>query len=336
MGKVSYLIKRLKSMNYKSMFDTVDYVHNINKKNKISIFFDIVGCGLKYQAGYMDYKLFEMYNLNSSQRKTIITRGINNEIVKKYNNPEYTHYFRNKLEFNEKFNKYLSRDWMKIKEDNLDEFKKFTKKHSTIIVKPVSEACGKGIEKINVNDKNVEEIYNNLLETKRYLVEEVAVQCKEISKLHPSSINTLRIVTLNQQIVAAYIRIGNNNNVVDNFNHDGLAAPVNIETGIIDYIAIDKKSKEYELHPLTKEKILGFQIPKWEEVKEFVEKASKEIPEIGYVGWDVCVGLEKPFLIEANEFPGHDIYQLPPHRTDGIGMLPRFKKAMESNKGEEK
>ena len=70
-------------MSYKSCFETIDFVHKQNGKNKVFIFFDIVHCGLKYQAGYMDYKLFEMYKLNSKQRKTIITRGINNSIVKK-------------------------------------------------------------------------------------------------------------------------------------------------------------------------------------------------------------------------------------------------------------
>ena len=28
-------------------------------------------CGFKYEAGYMDYMLFEMYNLNSKQRKIL-------------------------------------------------------------------------------------------------------------------------------------------------------------------------------------------------------------------------------------------------------------------------
>ncbi|HIS17543.1 MAG TPA: hypothetical protein IAC02_02895, partial [Candidatus Coprovivens excrementavium] len=177
-------------------------------------------------------------------------------------------------------------------------------------------------------------IYQNLLETKRYLVEEVAIQCDEISKLHPSSINTIRIVTLNNEIVAAFLRIGNNNNVVDNFNHGGLVAPINIETGIIDYLAIDKKMNIYEKHPLTNEPILWFKIPKWPRIKRFVIQASKEVPEVGYVGWDVCLGPKDPFLIEGNEFPGHDLYQLPPHRTDGIGLLPRFEKAM-NKKGEE-
>ena len=327
MGKIKYLIKRLFNMNFKQMFEIIDKVSKKTGKNKYIIFLDIIICGIKYQAGYMDYNLFEMYNLNPKQRKTIITRGINNSLVKKYNNLEYIKYFNNKLLFNKKFNKYLSREWLELTTENFDEFEKFTKRHKEIIVKPLDQACGKGIEKIKVNKDNIKEVYSNLLETKRTLIEEVAVQCKEISNLHPSSINTMRIVTLNKQIVAAYLRIGNNGNVVDNFNHDGLAAPINIETGVIDYVAIDKKGNLYDKHPITNENILNFKLPKWEQVKEFVIKASHEIPEMGYVGWDVCLGKDTPFLIEANEFPGHDIYQLPPHRKDGIGMLPKFKEA---------
>ena len=336
MGKIGYLFKRITSMNYGKMFDTINEVHEKNGKNKIGIFFDIIHCGLKYQAGYMDYKLFEMYNLNEKQRKTIVTRGINNGIVKKYNNPEYTKYFSDKIVFNKKFNKYLLRDWMEVDgtEENYEKFKEFCEKHKSILVKPLSESCGKGVEIFKVNKKNMKEVYDNLLETKRYLVEEIAVQCDEIAKLHPSSINTIRMVTLNNEIVAAFLRIGNDNNVVDNFNHGGLVAPINIETGIIDYLAIDKKMNIYERHPLTNESILWFQIPKWPRIKRFVIQASKEVPEVGYVGWDVCLGVKDPFLIEGNEFPGHDLYQLPPHRTEGIGLMPRFEKAM-NKKGEE-
>ncbi len=323
-------------MNYKALFNTVDFVHEQNGKNKVGIFFDIVHCGLKYQAGYMDYKLFEMYKLTEKQRKTIVTRGINNDLVRKYNNPKYTYLLDDKIEFNKKFNKYLLRDWMEVKSDggNYDEFVEFTKIHPEIMIKPIDESCGKGVEKLKVTNRNAKEIYNNLVKTKRYLVEEVAIQCKEISKLHPSSINTIRLVTLNNKIVAAFLRIGNNNNVVDNFNHEGLVAPINIDTGIIDYPAIAKNGGIFEKHPLTNEEILWFQIPKWPRIKRYVENVSKEIPEVKYVGWDVCLGEKDPFLIEGNPFPGHDLYQLPPHRSDGIGLMPKFKEAMEY-KGEE-
>ena len=334
MGRIGYLIKRIKTMNYKQFFDTIDFVKTKTNKSKFSIFIDIINCGIKYQAGYMDYKLFEMYLLNKNQRATIITRGINNEIVKKYNNPDYIKYFSNKLTFNKKFHKYLNRDWLEVNENNFAEFKEFTDKHHKILVKPLSESCGKGIEIFTINNKNIKEVYNNLLETKRYLVEEIATQCDEIAKLHPSSINTIRIVTLNQKIVAAFLRIGNNHNIVDNFNHGGLVAPINIETGIIDYLAIDKKGNLYEKHPLTNEPILWFKIPKWPRIKRFAIQASQEIPQIGYIGWDISLNEKGPYIIEGNEFPGHDLYQLPPHRTDGIGLLPRFKEAMQENKKE--
>ena len=329
MGKVGYLLRRITSMNYAKMFHTINEVQEKCNKNKINILFDMIHCGIKYQAGYMDYKLFEMYDLNEKQRATIVTRGINNNIVKKLNNPEYIKYFREKNLFNKKFNKYLLRDWMLIEKngENYDEFKEFCTKHDRIVVKPLDGCDGVGIGLFEVNKKNIKKTYENLLETKRYLVEEVATQCEALSKLHPASINTIRIVTLNQKIVAAFLRIGNDNNVVDNFNHGGLVAPINIETGIIDYLAIDKQMNIYERHPLTNESILWFQIPKWPRIKRFIAQASKEVPEVGYVGWDIAITENGPVVVEANPFPGHDIYQSKVHMNeDGTGMRKVFEK----------
>ena len=31
-----------------------------------------------------------------------------------------------------------------------------------------------------------------------------------------------------------------------------------------------------------------------------------------------------PVFVEGNEFPGHDIYQLPLHVPEKIGMMPKF------------
>ena len=328
MNKLKYLIKRLKNMSFKNLFITVNELHKKTKKSKIILFFDIVYCGIKYQAGYMDYKLFEMYNLNKKQRNTIITRGINNQIVKKYNNQDYAKYFHNKLLFNEKFKDYLKRDYIEVNENNFEDFKDFANKHKEIVIKPVDGSCGKGIEIVKVNNNSIKELYNNILETKRYLVEEKAQQLDVLASIHKNSINTMRVITLNKKVVAAYLRMGNNNNRVDNFNSEGLAAPINIETGTIDYVAIDKKMNVYEYHPVSNVKILGFKIPNWNDVKNFAESVSKIMPELGYVGWDISINENGPYLIEANEFPGHDIYQLPPHRTNGIGMLPAFKNAM--------
>ena len=137
MGKAKYLIKRILKMNYKQFFDTIDTVHSKTNKNKLSIFIDIINCGIKYQAGYIDYNLFEMYTLNKVERKTIITRGINNEILKKYNDQTKAYIFEDKALFNKLYDKYLNREWIYLK-DNLEEFKEYLKNKKEIIVKTLS------------------------------------------------------------------------------------------------------------------------------------------------------------------------------------------------------
>ena len=269
-----------------------------------------------------------MYNMNRYERSTVITRGINNEIIKKYNDPEYMKIFNDKIKFNERFNKYLKRDWLELTGNNKKEFAKFCEKHPKFVAKPTKESCGKGVEIIDSTDKKIYDLYNELYNNKQILVEEIAVQCKKLSDLHPDSINTLRVVTLKGTVVTALLRIGNNHNNVDNFNHEGLCVPIDIEDGIVKYQAIDKKGNLYEKHPITKKEIVGFKVPKWNEVKKICEQAALEIPQVGYIGWDVCVTKDDICFIEANEFPGHDLYGLPPHRTNNIGLLPKFQEAM--------
>ena len=48
------------------------------------------------------------------------------------------------------------------------------------------------------------------------------------------------------------------------------------------------------------------------------------VPQMGYIGWDVGFSDKGPVFVEANEYPGHDIYQLPEHTKDGKGMWPLF------------
>ena len=328
MKKLKYLVSRILKMDYKSFFKTVNEVSKKINKPYIYILLDIIYCGLKYEAGYVDYKLFEMYKLNSKERATIVTRGKNNKIIKKVNNMKEAYKFEDKALFNKLYDKYLNRNWLLL-DNNLEEFKKFIKDGKEIIVKPLSLSCGKGVEKIKTSKRNAENLYNTLIRNNQILVEEVANQHETINEVYPYAVNTVRVVTLNKKVVAAFIRFGNHKNVVDNFNHGGMVTTINIETGIVEFPAIDKSGNVYENHPMTKKKIIGLKIPMWEKVKKLCIDACDITPEIGYIGWDVCVGSKKPCLIEGNDFPGHDLYQLPVHRKDGYGLMPILENAME-------
>ena len=71
--------------------------------------------------------------------------------------------------------------------------------------------------------------------------------------------------------------------------------------------------------------IKGFQFPDWEKAIELVLGAAREIPQMAYVGWDIAFTPDGPCLVEGNNFPGHDIYQLPEHTPDKIGVYPKFR-----------
>ena len=337
MKKIRYILQRLKNMNYKNMFKTVSRVSEKTKKSKIKIFFDMVWCGIKHQAGYVDYEFYTMYNLTEDERKTIMTRGRSNHYVAKLNPKSYWHFFDNKDEFNQKFSKYLNRDWMYLNENNFDEFKKFIKKHEQIIVKPNNLSCGKGVRKINVSEYDSKELYEELIKNETYLIEEVARQHKGVSVMHPTSVNTIRISTLISDygvtsVVGAVFRIGTNNKVVDNFNNDGICAMVDVETGKVNSLAINAKGEIFKKHPTTGVKIEGFQIPMWDEIVKLVKETSKVVKEMRLIGWDICVGEDGPLIIEANQFPAHNLYQPLFGEGDKTGVVPIFEEAIKRKK----
>lgn len=205
-------------------------------------------------------------------------------------------------------------------------------KHPKIIVKPLEGTCGRGIEFFEVSgNSRIAGLYDMLRANGQYLVEAVIIQHPDIAKIYPLSVNTLRLVTIRNQdtvhIVFSSMRIGNGLRV-DNLNSGGMAVIVD-ENGIISTPGADKAGKAYYQHPYTGVTLVGCKIPLYQEAVEMVKKAALQIPELGYIAWDVAITETSPLLIEANHFPGHDIYQFQVHLgPDKIGLLPRFEKAI--------
>ena len=332
MSKITYIFKRLFSMNYIAMLKTAKQISKETNKSTFFILKDIIKCGSKYMAGYVDYKVFKMYNLNDEQRATYITRGINNKDVTYLNDKETMNKNGNKLYFNKHHGKYLKRDWICLEECEFNDFKNFTKKHNSFIVKPIDESCGKGVEKIQVNDStNIQELYNKLKENKQILVEECIVQHKEMSLLNPTSVNTVRIVTLKKEdgsisILFIGLRIGNKGKSVDNFNNGGLFTVVDND-GIVRKPAVDKKGNVYKAHPVTNTEIIGFKIPNFDKAIQIAKDCAKDIDGLRYIGFDVSITENDALLVEANPFPGHDLFQSEAHlNSDLKGLKPKFDK----------
>lgn len=333
MKRISYLIKRFLTMDFSHLFKTIDKIHKRSGKSKIGLFFDIIYCGFKYQAGYTDYFLFYFEELNAKQRATYITRGVNNAYLKTLNDSSYYHLLKNKVEFNDYFKAYLNRDYLDIRRATNEEFKAFLKKHHVFMAKPVALSGGYGVEKYTIKAKdNTDSIYALLQAKSQYLIEEYIVQHKEMARLCEASVNTLRIVTIYKDkqttVMLRAIRIGNGINHVDNF-HSGGMYTIFDEQGYITKPAIDREGQVFTVHPVSKVKIEGFRIPYYQEAVNLAIKLSQAIPEIGMVGWDIAISNKGPVLIEGNELPGYDIYQSKIHLSESKeGLKPFFDKVI--------
>jgi hypothetical protein len=331
MGKLSFAIKRLIKMDVGRMWRTAGMLREKAGHGRLWLVADMARCAYKYNAGYMDYKIAQMYRLDSSQRATVITRGISNSIVRRMNDKDYWHFFDDKTQFNQLFGRWVARGWLKAgAELNIQELSRFLSGRDAVLYKPLEGSSGQGIIKYtHDNWRDLDLFMRGLRAQGDGILEELVVQHTRMSALCPTSVNTVRIATLlgdkQEGIVYAFLRIGNGK-IMDNVDCGGMAARVDLETGKLLTVAADKLGNVYEKHPMTGADIVGFQIPFFKEAREMCLLAMRIVPQVRFVAWDVAITEQGPCFIEGNSFPSHAIPQFAAHYPDGIGILPEFEK----------
>lgn len=148
-------------------------------------------------------------------------------------------------------------------------------------------------------------MYINFLKFKKSpaVLDELVTQHQELSKLNPSSVNTIRIFTVmigNEcEIIGAALRMGVGDTVIDNYSAGGVVGSIDEKTGIVRDDGEDAIGRRYEMHPTSKIRMKGFKIPNWETVIEFVRECAQNYP-LKYVAWDIAIRENDCVLIEAN------------------------------------
>jgi len=321
------LWKLIRQMDVKRMGRTAQKVAGEAHKPAPIILCDMVWCGLRYQAGYLDYDLFHFWDLNGKQRQTVLTRGKNNKYVAALNDRSEWAAFEVKPEFLRRFAPFVGRKWLDLNTATAEEFQQLGMQLGRFLVKPRDGTHGDGVEIVEAGEiTDWTALLENYRKSGQTLCEEILVQHPDVNRIWPGSINTSRIVTILKDgqvhVVAAYLRVGNGPRPVDNFNNGGMVTPVDRETGVLLAPARDKAGHLYACHPVTGTKFEGYQLPLWSQVLELVDRAAKVVPAVRYVGWDVAITPAGPVLVEGNEYPGHDIYCLPGQNPSKIGLLP--------------
>lgn len=109
------------------------------------------------------------------------------------------------------------------------------------------------------------------------------------------------------EILGALLRLISGENAYDNFRGGrtgNLLAILDPSNGSI--VEVDGSCADYHEHisvthhPVTKEPLIGFSIPLWEEVQTVTLRAAKSFLPLRTIGWDIAVTSSGPVFIEGN------------------------------------
>ena len=314
--RLIYLAYYFKETDWGKLKKFIYYVCENYNYSKAFLLGDMLWSSLKYNISPLDFFYFHFFEKGKEERLTYAGTGYMYEYQLKMNPKKTRNILENKLLFNEYYEDFIKHKYWK-KTDILADTGNLNMLPSKIIFKSTDGQCGEGVQVIEVGQEVKQKVLDLLKTSKNDLLEEYIIQHDELMHLSPSGLNTVRIFTqLNSEgsvdYLGARLRISVNSNV-DNLAAGNIAAPIDLKTGKITGPAVysDITMQDVMQHPVTEQKIIGFQIPYWDEVLNMTHAAALLYPENRSIGWDVAITNDGPELLEGNHNWCKLLWQLP-------------------------
>lgn len=187
------------------------------------------------------------------------------------------------------------------------------------VVKPLAGNRGEGVRVFEGNDRarqiligagRSKTTYQQLHESlsgkaEAWLFQEKVEQHPVLGALHASSVNSARIITLRSDsgdsvILTAALRIGVGGAEVDNTTGGGIAAEIDLASGVCQAALSRSSIRPIASHPDSGGRIEGLALPYWDSVKQTTLRAHRFLPFARSLGWDVAFGREGPVILEVN------------------------------------
>lgn len=268
-------------------------------------------------CAYKEYVMYKFWELDEETQNALFLIKDSMKVAAKWDTNKMVYrMLTNKELTNEHFNEYLKRPWCVNTKISEQEFVEKFKDSERIIYKPLGGNRGVGVTAFDINEENAKDVYLELKEFPKGVVEQYVVQHHKLSELAPASVNTLRIVTISSNkrnvtedgkhidIAYASLRIGGGTSIIDNFHGGGMVAVADLKTGELVTDGADMAGNVYKTHPMTGITIKGFKIPFFQEAIDMVKEADEKNMVEGYLGWDIAITETGPVLIELNLKPG--------------------------------
>lgn len=302
--KNTFIIPRRKARELENVLDSF----GLKGAERAAIKADIKKTQAELGFSPIEFMKHHFMDVPQEIRRTFVSDNERIAITDRLNRSENKEIFDNKALTYKTFRQFYKRDQFYGNPNkalqSLDEFKTFVAKHPRFIAKPLNSAFGKGVRILEL-DGTPDAFLTQLQQDYPYgyVLEELIRQCKEMASLHPESVNTLRVLTLrfddHVQIVHPFLRVGRGKSVVDNGMSGGILCTVDPATGVVKNTA-DERGIHYVEIPETGVKLVGFQIPRWQEALELAKQLAQVIPSNRWTGWDLALTDDGWIMVEGN------------------------------------
>ena len=282
-----------------------------DKKRLYRLRRDMIRSLFRYGSYYNEYFLFGYEGKDAAYRDSFITEGVRMSYYPRMNDPKNTNLLENKYLTYQKFRDFYGRDVLRIKKGAqptpaaLEALRDFTQAHPDYIVKPIYAAFGKGVHTESIRDYPYLEAAHAAYSAHGAILEQIIEQGEALSRIHPQSVNTLRIPTVvladgEVRLFHPTLRVGRGDGIIDNFSAGGISALIDPETGCICSDGADKKGRRYAAHPDTGVRFNGYRLPEWDKAVAMVTTAAHMVPGNHYCGWDLAYSTHGWCMVEAN------------------------------------
>jgi len=212
-----------------------------------------------------------------------------------------------------------------------------------LVLKPVDEACGYGFELWSYqNERRTWRHGDRELDAPAFIrhcctltanghthiLQQRLVNHPVLQPLSGQGLSTIRIVTFRTvdgiiDVLLACLRMPNGASHVDNFETGGIAAPVDIPTGILGVaVAKDLRRGTFTRHPDSQAQIEGVALPFFADALDISRRAHSCFPWMPFVGWDVVIAENGPLILEANPNFGIELPQIVIGQPLGLTRYP--------------